>query len=75
MVADDNGDITYESTAGLENGSRNCQTDAINEHCIPTLHEEVRKRSGRAGEGRGEGGGEGGRTTLRRGRGSTCSLY
>ena len=58
MVADDNGFITFESPAGPENGdgSRNCRAGAVNEHCTPSLHEEVRERSGRVGEVGGGGG-------------------
>ena len=69
MVADDNGYIAYEPPAGPGNsdGSRHCQAGAADEHCTPSLCEEVRERSGKVGEG--------GHTTLRRGCGSMCSLY
>ena len=52
MVTDDNDYITYGSSAGPENGdgSKKCQAGAVNEHCTPSLREEVRERSGRAGE-------------------------
>ena len=71
MEADDNGYFTYESSAGPEygDGSRHCLTGAVNEHCTPSLREEVRQRSDRVWEG------GRGRTTQRRGRGNTCSLY
>ena len=71
LVADDNGYITYESSAGPEygDGSRHCLDHALNKHSTPSLHEEVSQRSDRVWE-EGEGG-----TTWRRGRGSTCSLY
>ena len=62
MVADDNGYITFESPAGPENSnrSRNCRACAVNKPCTPSLREEVRERSGRAGEEVGGGGGGGG---------------
>ena len=55
LVADDNSYITYESSAGPEygNGSRHCLTPAVNEHCTPSLREEVRQRSDRVWEGEG----------------------
>ena len=55
LVADDNGYITFKPPAGSENGdgNRNCWAGAINEHCTPSFCEEVRERSGRAGEGGG----------------------
>ena len=70
LVADDNGYITYESSAGPEYGddSRHCLAGAVNEHCTPSLCEEVRQGSDRVWGG-------GGCTTWRRGRGSTCLLY
>ena len=60
LVADDNGYITYESSAGPEygDGSRHCLARALNKHSTPSLHEEVSQRRGRRGRGaqHGEGG-------------------
>ena len=46
LVADDNVYITYESSAGPRcgDGSRHCLAGAVNEHCTPSLREEVRQR-------------------------------
>ena len=62
LVADDNVYITYESSAGPKygNASRHCLAGAVNEHCTPSLCDEVRQRSdrvwGRGGTQHGEGG-------------------
>ena len=47
LVANDNGYITYESSAGPEygDGSRHCLARAVNKHCTPSLCEEVRQKS------------------------------
>ena len=53
LVADGNGYITYESSAGPEYGdsSRHCLARAVKKHCTPSLCEEVRQRSDRVWEG------------------------
>ena len=83
MEADENGYITfgyitYEShqlgqkmATVAETAKTVPSTSAINEHCTPSLCEEVRERSGRGREGVGVGES----TTLRRELGSLCSLY
>ena len=55
LVADDNVYITYESSAGPKygDGSRHCLAGAVNEHCTPSLCEEVRQRLDRVWGGGG----------------------